>query len=139
MAQVALDEVLVEVYAAADPTAAWTFSDPVDLKHHVYVDFVPVASGTSPASYEAKLQTSCDPTAAVPVWDDVPTDEVAGGLGPHRARIFQLEDEDGTVLSGRGCPITYERKAKRWVRLAVKSTGGAGTDRLQVLASRGEV
>lgn len=133
---VALSGVLVEVYAAADPTVAWTFTDPVDMRYHVYVDFVPVASATSPASYEAKLQTSCDPVTAL--WEDVPTDEVAAGLALHRARIFQLEDEDGTVLSGRGCPITYERKAKRYVRLAVKRTGGAGTDRLQVLAAKGE-
>lgn len=118
-----------EIYANADPTSSWTYSSTIDMKLRAFLDVIVIASGTSPTSYQFKFQSSTDGVN----WDDVPSDEVAAGLGPSRARIWDLEDEDGTVLSGRQVK-RYERCGSRYCRAAVKSTGGAGTDRIRMLA-----
>lgn len=137
MGRAAMTEVPVEVFAAADPTTTWSFTEAVDLRNHEYCAFIFTATETAPTSYEAKLQVSPDNL----VWTDVPTNEVSAGLGPQRARIYQLQDEDGTVLSAAGddrALIEYYRAAFRYVRAAVKRTGGAGTDRIAVGAIVGE-
>ena len=133
-----LDE--LEIFAAADPTATWTFTDSVDLRDPIWsagsggdplrdVSIIVTPSGTSPASYELKMQTSADDTT----WaDEVMVLEVAAGAGPVRATILSLQDEDGTVLDDRAIVLNFTRMARRYVRWALKSTGGAGTDRLQV-------
>lgn len=124
----------VSVYAAQDPTAAYTFTDAVDLAAHAYVDFMVTPSGTAPTSYQCKVQTSQDGS----IWGDVPlVVEISAGAVPLLGTVIDLLDTDGTVLADRALLVSFTRRASRYVRLALKSTGGAGTDRLAVVASKG--
>jgi hypothetical protein len=119
------------IYAAQDPTAAYTFSDAIDMADHRYLEVLVIATGTSPASYEFMWQSA--DLAAGP-WADVPLVEATAGLGASRAPEIALQDPDGTVLSGSS-PHAFVRGARRFVRAAVKSTGGAGTDRIAMTAT----
>lgn len=122
----------VEVYANADPTTSYTFSDTVDLWEYSYATFWITASGTAATSFEAKLQVSNDDAA----WCDAPSDEVAAGASPSRARVYSLLDEDGTVLSGLGI-LRFVKCAERYARLAIKRTGGDANTRIQAEVTRG--
>lgn len=115
----------VVIYANADPTTSWTYSDTVDLKNRQFLDVEIVASGGSPTSYESKWQSSVDGST----WVDEPTDEVSAGTGLARARIDTLQDDDGTVLSG-SLTVHFERRGKRYVRRGIKRTGGDNTARI---------
>jgi len=65
--------------------------------------------------------------------DPVPSDEVAAGAGVSRQRIDSLQDDDGTVLSGRQVK-TWERRGSRYVRAGIKRTGGDAATRIRMLA-----
>lgn len=130
----------LSIYAAQDPTAAWTFTSSVDMRtgiwntatageHYRRVSIIVTPSATSPTTYQLKMQSSEDDTT----WaDEVMVIEVLAGSGVARCSILNLEDEDGSVLADRGVVLHFKRASRRYMRWALRKTGGAGTDRLQV-------
>lgn len=129
----------ITIFAAADPTGTYTASAAVDLGEHAYCDLVFIATATVPASYEAQVDTSQDGT----VWEPLAlVIESAAGAVPLRGSTLTLQNTDGTTLSAAGAgggrvSLRLTRNASRYLRTRVKSTGGAGTDRLAVSASLG--
>lgn len=113
-------------YANADPTIVYTFGVVVDMGGHKIAAFLVTSSATSPTSYQLMIQTA---DAVGGPWAYEPLVEGIAGLGTARGFEIDLQDPDGTVLLG-AIPITFERGARRFVRLALKRTGGAGTDRI---------
>jgi hypothetical protein len=121
----------VAIYANADPTAAYTFGTGIDMATAEYADVVVTASGTSPVSFQFKWQTA--DVLAGPYADE-PVVESAGGVGTARALVVDLMDDDGTVLSA-ALVMRWYRSGRRFVRPAIKRTGGAGTDRIAMTAT----
>lgn len=122
------------VYASADPTTSYTFSDAIDMGDHPFVGITIVTGGLVPTSFEVKRQLSHDGTT----WEDETGDDYAAGIGLRRVRVDAVQDAAGTPANGRYA-WAYERFGHRYMRLAVKRTGGDATTRFAATRAFGTI
>lgn len=119
--------VLVQtIHAAADPTTSYTFSTAVDTDVGDQLSFEFVTAGTVVTSWQWKVQYSVDNS----VWADQLTEETSAGAVTQLVAVRSLPTAVGTY--GADVPTG----AWRYIRIALKRTGGDATSTVAIRVAR---
>ena len=114
------------VYAEADPTTSYTYSSAVDTDVGDQLSFELVTSGTVVTSWQLKVQLSMDNS----VWADQLTEETSAGAVTQLVAVRSIPTATGTY------GLDIPSGAWRYIRLAVKRTGGDATTRIVMRLQR---